>query len=144
MEAKNNKTIEDAFKRLRSSKGRRINDGLISMLDDAVKYALELHEQRYLPNHLEQGDSYGWAFGYGGVLIDMKVNVGPNDADPKRVSDTLESIIKRHTTDRYVGVVMAGMEHHSYYVDEWEISILEDTMDMLAGDFEKYFHEIED
>lgn len=145
MQTKNAKTIENAFKRLASNEAFAITDGLKALMDAAVVYALKVHEERYLHSHLETGDSYGWAVGRQGQCIAMKVtqwdDLPTTDA---KISDKLRAIAEDASANKnkYVGIVMAGMEPAGYYNIEIEEDVLDDTMNMVGGDFDRYFHEI--
>lgn len=145
MQTKNAKTIENAFKRLASKEAFAITDGLKALMDAAVVYALKVHEERYLHSHLETGDSYGWAVGRQGQCIAMKVtqwdDLPTTDA---KISDKLRAMAEDASANKnkYVGIVMAGMKPAGYYNIEIEEDVLDDTMNMVGGDFDRYFHEI--
>jgi hypothetical protein len=104
---------------------------------------LQRHREKDLGSHLETGDSYGWALGYQGQCVAIKVTTGKNYSEDS-VYDTLKAEIIKHSTsvNRYVGIVMAGMDPPQFYKLEHEEEILADTMNMVAGDFDRYFHKI--
>lgn len=146
MKARNDKTIENAFKRFKANETFAVTDGLKALLDAAVVYALRVHEERYLHNHLETGDSYGWALGIQGQCVAMKVtqweDLPTTDAS---ITEKLRDMAEQHSAgkiNKYVGIVMAGMQPDNFYNLEIEIDVLEDTMNMIGGDFDRYFHEI--
>jgi hypothetical protein len=145
MKEKNAKTIENAFKRLAANEGFAITDGLKALMDAAVVYALRVHEERYLHGHLETGDSYGWAVGRQGQCIAIKVtewtDLPSNNAS---ITNKLRTMAENASTNKnkYVGIVMAGMKPTGYYNIEIEEDVLDDTMNMVSGDFDRYFHEI--
>ena len=143
MQTKNEKIIENAFKRLASNEHFAIVDGMKALLDASVAFALQRHKEEGLPAHQEAGDSYGWALGYQGQCVDIKVNTGYNYSE-QSVRDILQSEVVRHSTSksRYVGIVMAGMDPPSFYKVEHEEEILYDTINMVAGDFDRYFQKI--
>lgn len=142
MKAKNEKVINKAFERLNATKHRTIIDGLRGLLDAAVTFALQRHHERHLGGHLESGDSYGWAIGYKGSVVDLKITVGTNYAEDASVEDTLNFLASEHSDAGYVGIVMAGMEPSYFYKVEHEEEILYDTINLVAGDFDRYFMQI--
>lgn len=145
MQAKNAKTIENAFKRLASNEAFAITDGLKNLMDAAVKYALKVHEERYLYNHLETGDSYGWAVGRQGQCIAIKVTQWDDlPSTDAKITDKLRTMAENASSNKnkYVGIVMAGMKPTGFYNFEIEEDVLDDTMNMIGGDFDRYFHEI--
>ena len=106
---------------------------------------LRIHEEDpIMHNHLETGDSYGWALGYQGQCVAVKVTIGENAADRgESVREALEEMVSRSTSKhKYVGIVMAGMNPERYYNVELEEKVRAKTMDWVAGDFDRYFHEI--
>jgi hypothetical protein len=145
MEQQNAKTIENAFRRLATTEALVVVNGLKAILDAAVVYALRVHEERYLHNHLETGDSYGWALGRQGQCIAIKVtqwdDLPTTDAS---ITKTLTRMAEDLSTgkDKYIGIVMAGMKPDNFYNAEFEEEVLDDTINMVAGDFDRYFHKI--
>lgn len=145
MQARNNKTIEDAFRRLATNEAFAITDGMKGLMDAAVVHALAVHEERSLYNHLESGDSYGWAVGRQGQCIAMKVtqwyDLPSTDA---KITDKLKEMAERlsSSSNKYIGIVMAGMRPEEWYNIEFEEEILDDTMHMIESDFDRYFHKI--
>lgn len=145
MQAKNNKTIENAFRRFAANEAFAITDGIKALMDAAVMHALRVHEERYLHNHLETGDSYGWAVGRQGQCIAMKVNQWDDLPNTNaKITNKLREMAERLSSskNKYVGIVMAGMKPASYYNVEFEEDVLDDTMHMIESDFDRYFQEI--
>lgn len=144
MKAKNEKTIENAFRRFVESEYRALIGGMKALLDAAVVFALRRHEERYLHSHLETGDSYGWAIGRQGQCVAIKVTAWtdlPNTEEG--IEAKLRSMVESLSSNKnkYIGVVMAGMKPAEYYNIEFEEEILDETMLMVEGDFDRYFHE---
>lgn len=143
MIAKNNKTIEDAFKRLAATEHFGVLSGMKALLDAAVVFALKVHEERYLHNHLETGDTYGWALGYQGQCAAIKLTTWEDLPDPEVMSirETLTNMVIKLSSKKtkYVGVVMAGMSPASYFNVDIEDEVLETTKHMVESDFERYF-----
>lgn len=142
MKAKNDKVIKDAFARFAKTKHNTAIHGLRGLLDAAVTFALELHRERGLPSHLEAGDSYGWAIGYMGNVIETKITLGTNYAEGASVEETLIGMAASQSANGYVGIVMAGMEPAHFYKVTHEEEILYSTINMAAGDFDRYFTKI--
>lgn len=144
MQSKNANTIENAFRRLAANEHFAIVSGMKALLDASVQFALQRHHEENLPGHLVTGDSYGWALGYQGQCVAVKVTIGDTYSDQASgVKETLEQMAgSTASKGRYVGIVMAGMTPSSFYKVEYEEEILADTMDMVAGDFDRYFQEI--
>lgn len=143
MKSRNDKVIENAFKRLALVKHTSIIDGMTALLRSAVTFALRRHKERHLPAHLDAGDSYGWALGHKGQCLAVEVTTGTIYSD-RSVKEMLEAEVSNlsSTTNKYVGIVMAGMDPPQFYKIEHEEEILEDTMDLVEGDFDRYFHKV--
>lgn len=141
---RNEATIDKAFKGLIHNKHQHLISGLKGLLDDSVNYALNMHKEKNLHNHLATGDSYGWAIGYNGKCLDVKVTIGKNYAEQgASVSETLSSLASNHSKGQgYIGIVMAGMEPSSFYKLEYEEEILYNTVEMVAAELERYFTKI--
>jgi hypothetical protein len=148
MKAKNSKVIENAFKRFATTEASAVISGMKSLLDAAVTYALKIHEERSLHNHLERGDSYGWALGVQGQCVAIKITEWEDLPDTDiGIKDKIKEIVENYSAgkkNKYVGIVMAGMKPKEIYNFEFEEEILDDTMNMITGDFDRYFHVIPD
>jgi hypothetical protein len=146
MKTKNQKTIENAFRRFASNEGNAIVGGLKALLDAAVVYALQVHEERYLYNHLETGDSYGWAIGRQGQCIAIKVTQWEDlPSTDVGITEKLKSMAESLSSGKihkYIGIVMAGMKPKGFYNIEIEEDVLYETIHMVETDFDRYFHEI--
>lgn len=140
---RNNQTIEKAFNGFKHNERQFLISGMKGLLQEAVVFALQRHRELGLPAHQEVGDAYGWAIGYQGKCLAVNITVGPLYSDIS-VRELLESAVVRHslTKNKYVGIVMAGMDPPQFYKIEHEEEILHDTMDWVAGDFDKYFQKI--
>ena len=145
MKAKNEKTIENAFRRFAESEYRALIGGMKALLDAAVVYALRRHEERYLHSHLVTGDSYGWAIGRQGQCVAIKVTAWDDlPTTAEGIEKKLRAMVENQSSNknRYIGVVMAGMKPAEYYNIEFEEEILDETIIMVSSDFDRYFHEI--
>lgn len=137
MKAKNDKVINDAFVKMNLYKHRRAIEGLRGLLDDAVRYIFELHEIDGHTAHLETGDTYGWAIGWNGMLIDKKITTGDNPSDSFSVSEQLDAMIPN--TKGYVGIIMAGMNPSHWFWFEHEERYQEEAKDMILAEFYRFF-----
>lgn len=136
---KNSKVIKDAFARLSQTKHDRMIEGLKGLLDDAVSFILEQHEVDGRRSHLETGDTYGWAVGYNGQLLDMKVTQGPNPSESFSVEESLSEMMIQ--TTGYVGIIMAGMDPAHWFVVDYEREYQNLTKDMIAAEYYRFFQE---
>lgn len=133
---RNNKTITKAFNGLQHNKHNHLVAGLKGLLQDAVMFIYEQHRIDGHTNHLEYGDTYGWALYYNGQMIYKKINTGPYVSDFS-VSDELESRIA--ASKGYVGVIMAGMNPAAFFWEKHEIPYMELTADMIAAEYLRFF-----
>lgn len=142
---RNEATISKAFNGLKHNEHQLMISALKGILDAAVVFALQRHEEMYLHNHLETGDSYGWALGYQGECIAIKVTTWEDlPTTNLGITQTLTDLVcsLSSSKDKYVGVVMAGMEPTEYYNLMMEEMVLADTKDFVASDFDRYFQKI--
>lgn len=134
----NENIIEKAFARLESDKHNRMIEGLRGLLDDAILFIFEQHEVDGRTKHKETGDTYGWAIGYNGEIIDLKItNEGVNPSDHFSVQDELNEMIG--STKGYTGIIMAGMDPAHWFVMPYEVEYQELAKDMIAAEFERFF-----
>ena len=137
MKTKNKQVINDAFVKFNLYKHRRMIEGLRGLLDDAVRYIFELHEIDGHTAHLETGDTYGWAIGWNGMLIDKKITTGENPSDSFSVSEQLDALIPG--TKGYVGIIMAGMDPSHWFWFKHEEKYQEEAKDMIAAEIYRFF-----
>lgn len=136
---KNGKVIKDAFARLSQTKHDRMIEGLKGLLDDAVSFILEQHEVDGRRSHLETGDTYGWALGYDGQLVDIKITQGPNPSESFSVEENLRQMMIQ--TTGYVGIIMAGMDPAHWFKLPYEEDYQNLTKDMIAAEYYRFFQE---
>lgn len=137
MKTKNQKVINDAFVKFNLHKHRRMIEGLRGLLDDAVLFIFELHQIDGHTAHLETGDTYGWAIGWNGILIDKKITTGDSPSDNFSVSEQLDALIPQ--TKGYVGIVMAGMDPSHWFWFEHEEKYQEEAKDMIMAEIFRFF-----
>ena len=72
MARSNENVIEAAFARLAASEERTVREGLVRVMRDAVRYALDIHDAKH-QRHLTSGDTYGWLVVHNGASVQMEV-----------------------------------------------------------------------
>lgn len=139
MRSKNEQTIRRAFSDFAIDKHKRVLEGLEGLMRDAVMFIYEQHRVDGHENHLEYGDTFGWAIYYNGQLLKKKVNTGMEISDFS-VSDELESRLAN--SKGYVGIVMAGMDPKTIFWYSHEEKYFEVAKDMIMAEFDRFFTEI--
>lgn len=132
----NNEVIKNAFARLTKSKDESITAAMYGMLEEAVKIALSLHDERH-PAHVEIGDTYGWM-----LVRDHRIQeivVVSTDANRGNATELLQDHLKSLPAKGWVGVVMAGMNKPSYFSVRFETKVLEQTSKITEENFFQYF-----
>ena len=138
MKAKNDKVIERAFARLVRNEETVIRNGMCALLADAVKQALDLHDDKHRI-HVVKGDTYGWALVHNGNLERLEVT-----SLPENEGNATEQLNKKATSVEktgWIGIVMAGMKPQ-YYVIKYEKEILGSTIRFTKDNFFQYFKQI--
>jgi hypothetical protein len=139
MRSKNEQTIRRAFSDFALYKHMRVLEGLEGLMRDAVMFIYEQHRVDGHENHLEYGDTFGWAIYYNGQLLKKKVNTGMEISDFS-VSDELEARLAN--SKGYVGIVMAGMDPKTIFWYSHEEKYFEVAKDMIMAEFDRFFTEI--
>jgi hypothetical protein len=139
MRSKNEQTIRRAFSDFAIDKHKRVLEGLEGLMRDAVMFIYEQHRVDGHENHLEYGDTFGWAIYYNGQLLKKKVNTGMEISDFS-VSDELEARLAN--SKGYVGIVMAGMDPKTIFWYSHEEKYFEVAKDMIMAEFDRFFTEI--
>lgn len=139
MRSKNEQTIRRAFSDFAIDKHKRVLEGLEGLMRDAVLFIYEQHRVDGHENHLEYGDTFGWAIYYNGQLLKKKVNTGMEISDFS-VSDELEARLAN--SKGYVGIVMAGMDPKTVFWYSHEEKYFEVAKDMIMAEFDRFFTEI--
>lgn len=139
MRSKNEQTIRRAFSDFAIDKHKRVLEGLEGLMRDAVMFIYEQHRVDGHENHLEYGDTFGWAIYYNGQLLKKKVNTGMEISDFS-VSDELEARLAN--SKGYVGIVMAGMDPKTIFWYSHEKKYFEVAKDMIMAEFDRFFTEI--
>lgn len=139
MRSKNEQTIRRAFSDFAIDKHKRVLEGLEGLMRDAVMFIYEQHRVDGHENHLEYGDTFGWAIYYNGQLLKKKVNTGTQISDFS-VSDELEARLAN--SKGYVGIVMAGMDPKTVFRYSHEEKYFEVAKNMIMAEFDRFFTEI--
>lgn len=139
MRSKNEQTIRRAFSDFAIDKHKRVLEGLEGLMRDAVMFIYEQHRVDGHENHLEYGDTFGWAIYHNGQLLKKKVNTGTQISDFS-VSDELEARLAN--SKGYVGIVMAGMDPKTIFWYSHEEKYFEVAKDMIMAEFDRFFTEI--
>ena len=164
---KNNQTIDKAIASFVKRGDEIILGGMCELLTDAVNYALSIHDDEH-QQHLEIGDTYGWALVREGKVVAMEIDGHrtmferaiaktkrffehhyDSMDNPKlkyREGQTARSLREKasQVTKRgYVGIVMAGMKAtHTWFSVDYESGILLDTSSNIEKKFKTYFKPI--
>lgn len=131
-------TIKSAFARIKDNKDISIENAITTILEAGVTIALDLHDT-FHQNHIENGDSYGYAVWHNGELI--KTKVWSEKESPASVRSALTSYGSPSSIG-WCGIVMAGMNPSEYYKFDYENDILNMTVSQVEQDFKKYFKRI--
>lgn len=132
----NNSVIEAAFARLAAAEERSVREGLRRTLEEAVRYALDIHDERH-QRHLASGDTYGWLIVHDGAAVQMEVrSAGEAIGDVTARLLRMEGRVRR---TGWVGVVMAGMNPPSFFALDYEMDVMNDTVAMTARTFAENF-----
>lgn len=135
----NGKVIQNAFARFNRSKDDSIRSGLRRVLEDAMEWALLLHDDKH-QKHITLGDNYGWAVVHNGKIVEKGVNA--KSGKRGEAADELRKVASE-CGGGWQGILMAGMGNkRNYYAFDYELDILIDTIDFTRDDFWKYFHAI--
>lgn len=138
-EKRNVKTIERAIKLFQKEAEKVFIAGFESLLRDAVKICLDMHDRR-MHMHTEIGDSYGWIMFHDKKEIKREVNAGTAEATGN-ANASLSAV--NITDDGWVGVVMAGMDPPQYFAINYEFWVMRRAINKLSSrNFSKYFKKI--
>ncbi len=137
---KNSEKIDGAFSRFRAAKDEVIRRGMYKLLEEAVQYALMMHDERH-QKHVEMGDTYGWMLVHNGAIEEVAVVAAPGEQGD--AADGLKSKASELPKNGWAGIVMAGMRPSSYFAVSYEEDILSTTAGYLKWNgFNKYFRQL--
>ena len=135
----NNDVINKAFRRLTMTKDETIRAAMYGILEDAVQYALQIHDDSH-PEHVAIGDTYGWMLVHDHKIQEIAVVSTSNNRG--EVTDLLRNYLKELPAKGWAGVVMAGMAKPSFFSIRYEEKILDETVQITRQNFFEYFTKI--
>lgn len=136
----NERVIKNALAKLRADREEVIRSIMYGLLEDAVQIALDAHNERH-QSHIELGDTYGWMLLHNGKIEELMV-VSTDDNRGKATKQLKMIALKKILSRGWKGVVMAGLEPASYFSVNYELGMLDYSMQMTAENFSKYFTKI--
>ena len=138
-ERQNSKTIANAFKRFVKNKTLVLKDGMYKLLEDAVKTALELHDEKH-QSHITLGDTYGWMLVVDGKIDKIKVEAKGDKVG--KATNMLKAYVNKIPREGIIGIVMAGMQPANFFSINYEKGIIENTIQITRQNFSQYFSKI--
>lgn len=138
-ESENIKVIENTFARFEDDTEERIEEAMRAVLDAGVEYALSAHDTLH-QKHIKMGDSYGWCLYHDSFPIDVKI-FGKGAETIANVEAELTTF-NAPSSHGWCGVIMAGMNPVFWFNYDYEIDILNLTIDDIKDNFHKYFAQI--
>lgn len=139
MKKANQQIIKNAFARLKYTKDEVIRSGMYRILEDAVQYALYIHDEKHR-SHIEIGDTYGWMLVRNHRIEEIAVVATAENKG--KATKQLRSKLAKLPSKGWIGVVMAGLEPANYFSVTYELGILNKTAQMTEQVFTQYFTEI--
>ena len=139
MKKANEQKIKSAFTRLTANKDEVIRSGMYGLLEDAVQFALAIHDERHQA-HIEIGDTYGWMLVHNHRIQEIAVVATADNRG--KATKKLRSKLAKLPAKGWVGVVMAGLEPANYFIVSYEVGIINNTATMTKQRFTQYCTEI--
>lgn len=139
MKKANEQIIRNAFARLKAQKEETIRSGMYGLLEDAVKFALDIHDERH-QSHIEIGDTYGWMLVHNHRIEEISVVATADNRG--KATKMLRSKLAKLPAKGWIGVVMAGLKPANYFLVSYEVGIINNTAQMTRQMFTRYFTEI--
>jgi len=144
-ERENDRKIKAAFKRFPSVKDRIIEDGMKRLMDDAMAYAISIHDAEHW-GHRTTGDSYGWVLLNKGRIVALKVNGGSHGEG--EAEKELRHAAGECKAEGWAGIILASLRvetdrnYSILFQIDYEIGVLEFTKDEVQEYFANYFKPI--
>lgn len=136
---KNKDVIKNAFSRLVKTKDEVIETGMYDVLENAVKVALEAHNEAH-QSHIQIGDTYGWMLVHNHRIVE--ISVVATDDNRGNATKQLRSKLRDLPKEGWIGVVMAGMQPASYFSVAYELGTLEHARTITQLNFFQFFKPI--
>lgn len=128
-EQENAQKITAAFQKLAQRKDLLCVTVLSKAFNEAMEYALQIHEAKGWEGHLEHGNDYGWMVVHNGVPVAEGYNEGIEpDGIVRFVLKSLSWVTKQ---TGWEAILVAGMEDEVYRYD-WTHE--EEVFDAVEGD----------
>lgn len=135
----NSQKIKRAFAKMRFNKDVYVENCMVHLLETALEFAMQVHQDADKNLHLVTGGDYGWALVHNGKMVDSYVLSGE---DMKGTAWRHLQNITSHVQDSgWVGVLMAGMEAN-HYETRFEYGVLQADFRWTAERFRKEFKEM--
>lgn len=139
MKKANEQKIKNAFARFQINKDERIRSGMYGLLEDAVQFALDIHDERH-QSHIEIGDTYGWMLVHNHRIEEISVVATADNRG--KATKKLRAKLAKLPSKGWIGVVMAGLRPAKYFSVTYEVGIINRTAQMTKQLFNQYFTEI--
>lgn len=140
------KKIQQAVNLARQSAETAIYRGMVELLDWGVERCLDAHRGDPLHHeHLNMGDSYGWALVHNGKEIGRRLWVQGAESE-SNANEQLNEKVAAANPQGWVGIVLAGMKAYgyNYFNITFEKGFMNTAINELkSADFDRYFKPIE-
>lgn len=136
---RNDLVISSAFRRCVKSKDRVIEEGMKSLMENAMLAALSFHDDTHWI-HKATDNSYGWCVLHDGRSVALKVNEGRHGEGKARQQLMAASRLVSQTG--WVGILLASMEGDTpmYFAVNYEEWILLVTADDIRENWRLFFN----
>lgn len=142
---RNDQVVKNALERLSRDKDVIIEDGMQRILSDAMNYAISIHDYEHF-GHRTTDNSYGWCLLHNGEIKHIFVNDGRHGEGEAgmQLRDAASSINK----SGWVGIILASMTVTNekgrpiYFEIDYEMGVLDMTIDEIKDNFNVYFKPI--
>lgn len=135
----NEQVINNAFLRFRMTKEEIIRAGMYGLLESAVHVALEAHDDVHRA-HIDLGDTYGWMLVHNRNIQELVVVSTPQNRG--EATEQLQNAARRVPSKGWVGVVMAGLQPAMFFSVDYEMGILDRTIQVTKQNFSQYFKKL--
>lgn len=142
---RNDSIVKKALQRLSHDKDVIIENGMKRLLNDAMEYAISIHDHEHF-GHRSTDNSYGWCLLHDGEIKQIFVNTGRHGEGEAALQ--LREAASRINKSGWVGIVLASMTVANqkgrpiYFQVDYEMGVLEMTMDEIKDYFNVYFKPI--
>lgn len=144
-ESSNRRVIKKAFEKLKNNKDAIIEDGMSRLLNDAVAYAISIHDIEHF-GHRTTGNTYGWALLLDGVIKRIWTNAGRHGQGD--AEEQLREVSRMAKQSGWVGIILSSMylsfgrRKPIYFEVDYELGVIYMTQDEIKDHFTEYFKPI--